>query len=113
MNPFSGTFLIRSRPEILVAADIPAETGRSHGRIGCKAEGKLAGLCNGGPEGVASSEGRRRHGKSPKIEKYEEKAADRRKDLSPAGAGVFLRFPGRKRRGRFFAGQTIKRGNRA
>ncbi|MBY6272097.1 MAG: hypothetical protein CW346_07785 [Bacillaceae bacterium] len=52
----------------------------------------MAGLCNGGPEGVASSGGRRGHGKSPKIEKYEERAADRRKDLSPAGAGVFCGF---------------------
>jgi len=52
----------------------------------------LAGLCNGGPEGVASSEGRRGHGKSPKIEKYEEKAADRRKGIHRRGREFFCGF---------------------
>ncbi|OUM84056.1 MAG: hypothetical protein BAA03_07015 [Caldibacillus debilis] len=73
----------------------------------------MAGLCNGGPEGVASSEGRRRHGKSPKIEKYEEKAADRRKGIHRRGREFFCGFREGSGGRPFFAGQTIKRGNRA
>ncbi|RKO62792.1 hypothetical protein Cdeb_00521 [Caldibacillus debilis GB1] len=112
MNPFSGTFLIRSRPEILVAADIPAETGMSHGRIGCKAEGKLAGLCTAVPKAWHRPKNDGGMASLRKLKNTKKRRPIAGKEFT-GGDGSFFAVSGKEAAGPFFAGQTIKRGNRA